>query len=61
MTSRYNYGSGGVEENLDFTIGPDTTAYESCSAMLNGELFVFGGSGSSQNKQVIFLQLQIKS
>ena len=55
MTSRYNYGSGGVEENLDFTIGPDTTAYESCSAMLNGELFVFGGSGSSQNKQVIFI------
>ena len=26
-------------------MGPDTSAYASCSATLNGELFVFGGSG----------------
>ena len=60
MTGRY--GSGGVEENLDFTMGPDTSASHSCSAMLNGELFVFGGTGSSQkNTQVIFLnQIMIK-
>ena len=36
-------------------MGPDTSVYHSCSATLNGELFVFGGYGSSQNKQVIFL------
>ena len=54
MTDRY--GSGGVEENLDFTMGPDTSASHSCSAMLNGELFVFGGTGSIQKQtQVIYL------
>ena len=53
MTDRYD--SGGVEENLDFTMGPDTSVYKSCSATLNGELFVFGGYGSTKNKQVIFL------
>ena len=33
-------------------MGPNTSAYMSCSAKLNGEMFVFGGSGSSQNTQV---------
>ena len=42
-------------------MGPDTSAYGSCSAKLNGELFVFGGNDSSQAKQVIFLQLGMKS
>ena len=46
-------GSGGVDENLDFTMGPETTAQFSCSAKLNGELFIFGGGGS-EDKQVIF-------
>ena len=46
-------GSGGVDENLDFTMGPDTTVQFSCSAELNGELFIFGGGGS-EDKQVIF-------
>ena len=36
-------------------MGPDTSVYKSCSATLNGELFVFGGYGSTKNKQVIFL------
>ena len=49
------YHLGGVQENLDFNMGPDTVAEFSCSATLNGELFVFGGSGSRYNKQVIFL------
>ena len=44
--------SGGKEENFDFTMGPNTSAYISCSAKLNGEMFVFGGRGSSYNKQV---------
>ena len=49
---------GGVQENLEFTMGPDTSAKFSCSATLNGELFVFGGDGSSHNKQVIFFKKQ---
>ena len=36
-------------------MGPDTSAHGSCSATLNGELFVFGGTESSNKKQVIFL------
>ena len=56
MTDRY--GSGGAEENLDFTMGLDTSASHSCSAILNGELFLFGGTGSIQKQtQVIFLNL----
>ena len=49
--NRYNI-SGVKDENLDFTMGPNTSAYYSCSAKLNGAMFVFGGSGSSQNTQV---------
>ena len=37
---------------------PDTSAFGSCSTKLNGEFFVFGGKGSSQIKQVIFLKSQ---
>ena len=47
---------GGVDEDLDFAMGPNTSAYLSCAARLNGELFVFGGSGSSNEKQVTFLK-----
>ena len=36
---------GGKDENLDFKMGPNTSSYESCSSTLNGEMFVFGGSG----------------
>ena len=39
--------SGGKDENLDFTMGPNTSAYYSCSAKLNGEMFVFGGYGAN--------------
>ena len=44
--------SGGKDENLDFTMGPNTSVFYSCSAKLNGEMFVFGGEGSSQTTQV---------
>ena len=44
--------SGGEEENFDFTMGPNTSAVFACSAKLNGEMFVFGGRGSSYNKQI---------
>ena len=36
-------------------MGPDTSVYGSCSAILNGEFFVFGGIESGQKKQMIFL------
>ena len=54
---------GGVEENFEFTLEPETSAYKSCSAMLNGELFVFGGSYITKfNKQVIsMIRRKIKS
>ena len=45
--------SGGEEEIFDFTMGPNTIAYCSCSAKLNGEMFVFGGLGSTYYKQVL--------
>ena len=51
--------SGGEEKNFDFTMGPNTIAVYACSAKLNGEMFVFGGRGSSYNKQVIRIQQQI--
>ena len=44
---------GGEEENFEFTMGPNTSAYRGCSAKLNGEMFVFGGDGSKYNKQVM--------
>ena len=37
-------------ENFEFKINGDTEVYRSCSATLNGEVFVFGGSG--KQKQV---------
>ena len=42
---------GAKDENLDFEMGPNTSAYKSCSANLNGETFVFGGF-EGYNKQV---------
>ena len=37
-------------------MGPNTSVYNSCAAKLNGEMFVFGGMGSSMEKQVKFCQ-----
>ena len=50
---------GGVTENFEFKINDDTEVYRSCSATLNGEVFVFGGENSSNNrrKQVSVNQL----
>ena len=46
-----NY-DGGINENLQFELGPATGAYYSCSALLNGEFYVFGGSRSGVKDQV---------
>ena len=37
---------GGEDPNLEFTMGPDTSAYNSCSATINDEFYVFGGTGT---------------
>ena len=45
-------------------MGPATGVSGSCSAMLNGELFVFGGDGedgSSNFKQVLYFNQKPKS
>ena len=41
---------GGITENFEFKMDDNTEVYQSCSATLNGELFVFGGY--NQKKQV---------
>ena len=47
---------GGEEPNLEFTMGPGTSVYHSCSATLNGEFYVFGGVESfSRQVFVVFL------
>ena len=54
MTNKQTHSKikGGSNENLDFEMGPNTSAYLSCAANLNGEMFVFGGDGSYE-KQVM--------
>ena len=47
----YKKLGGGVTENFEFEMGTDTEVYDSCSAMLNGETFIFGGN--KEKKQVI--------
>ena len=42
--------NGGMTEGFEFHVDEDTEVVRSCSAMLNGELFVFGGS--SKTRQV---------
>ena len=46
-----NFNWGGVTENFEFKINDDTEVYRSCSATLNGEVFVFGGGSSSYDRQ----------
>ena len=46
-----NFISGVQTENFEFEINDDTEVYGSCSSLLNGELFVFGGANSSNNRR----------
>ena len=48
----FNGFLGGITEGFEFKMDDDTEVYESCSAQLNGELFVFGGSNGDKRKQV---------
>ena len=45
---------GGEDPNLEFTMGPDTSAYHSCSATINDEFYVFGGAGTLK-RQVFWI------
>ena len=47
---------GGTTDNFQFKMDDDTEVLYSCSSLLNGELFVFGGFNTSNNrrKQVNF-------
>ena len=40
-----------MTENFEFKINDDTEVYSSCSSVLNGEVFVFGGHNSSYNRK----------
>ena len=40
-----------MTENFEFKINDDTEVYQSCSARLNGEVFVFGGFNTSNNRR----------
>ena len=42
--------NGGITEGFEFYFDDETEVVRSCSALLNGELYVFGGS--SQTRQV---------
>ena len=51
---------GDEDTSLSFTIGSNTSAYRSCAATLNGEMYVFGGAGVEFNKQVFYPQANIR-
>ena len=40
-----------MTENFDFKINEDTEVYYSCSSVLNGEVLVFGGYNTSNNRK----------
>ena len=46
------FNLGGVTENFEFKINDDTEVYGSCSAVLNGEVLIFGGSNKSKQVNV---------
>ena len=48
--------SGGVTENFEFEIDEESEVWESCSAMLNGNMYIFGGH---RNKDVGYKRNQV--
>ena len=47
----FKFIQGGLIDNFQFQMDDDTEVYQSCSAILNGQLYVLGGSTSSQEKR----------
>ena len=46
---------GGLDLNFQFTMGARTDVYGSCSAILNGEFYIFGGHQGFQ-RQVLLIR-----
>ena len=46
---------GGVDDNLDFRLGEGTEVYHSCSAILNDQMYVFGGSIETRQVRILAL------
>ena len=57
-TSFLKFCSGGVTENFDFEIDEESEVWESCSAMLNGNMYIFGGH---RNKDVGYKRNQVSN
>ena len=53
--------NGGITEGFEFQMDEDTEINKSCSAMLKGELFVFGGKNGIKRKQVQALNYNLWS
>ena len=59
---------GEYDDDIDFTFGENTIVYKSCSAVLNDEMYVFGGdtvrNRGSHERQVnqyrLFSKMTIK-
>lgn len=52
--SDYYTRSGEYDDDIDFTYDTNTETYKSCSAILNNEMYVFGGA--TYKRQVNFLK-----
>ena len=44
---------GGVDDSLDFRLGKSTEVYHSCSAILNNQMYVFGGSFETKQVRIL--------
>ena len=49
--------SGEYDDDINFTYDTNTETYKSCSAILNNEMYVFGGG--THERQVIFFKKRI--
>ena len=50
-----------LSADFDFKMGEGTEVYQSCSAILNGEMLVFGGTSEFAFRQVIISTLSCKN
>ena len=49
---------GDVDRHLDFEYGADTTAYQSCGATLDGDMFVLGGFYQKRQVNKGYIKIQ---
>ena len=50
---KVSYILGGTNENFEFIMNEDTQVYSSCSAELNGEMLIFGGSIETKQVKIV--------